>query len=516
MQVDPALSQQHFANARSKLGRAVAASLLVMASSGVTVATEAIALPSIAHADSIDNALNAYPDISMPCEHSPYNVSGSCANYDWGPVHTAAYNDPSEISPRGYAYRNCTDWVAWREATLAGVTVPKNLTDGGSWADNAASDGIAVSTTPEAWDAAVEPGSPGHVAFVESVSSDGSKMTISEYNHDGQGDGDQRTITVSGSGFTKFVDFGKHPSPSQPPANLKADLVVHNADNTWSVAGSTGTSFSGQGIGLSGWGKGDWTGVGDVTGDGKADIVVHNPDNNTFSVAVNDGSGNFDAAGSGTWLSGWSAGDWVGLADVNGDHMDDLVVYNPTNNSFAVALSTGHSFSGSGNWLTGWGIGDYVGLADVTGDGKADLVVHNPSNNSYDVAVSTGSSFTGSGAWLSGWGAGDWVGLGDVTGDGKADLVVHSSDNTWAEATSTGSSFAGSGNWLTGWGAGDWTGLADVTGDGKADIIVHNPDNNTFSVAQSTGSGFNGPTTGVWLSGWGAGDWAGSANLNGN
>jgi hypothetical protein len=66
---------------------------------------------------------------------------------------------------------------------------------------------------------------------------------------------------------------------------------------------------------LSGWSRGDWAGLADLTGDGSADLVVHEPSNATFVVAVNDGAGHFK--GGSVWLSGWSAGDWAGLANVD-------------------------------------------------------------------------------------------------------------------------------------------------------------------------------------------------------
>jgi hypothetical protein len=81
------------------------------------------------------------------------------------------------------------------------------------------------------------------------------------------------------------------------------------------VATSTGSSFAGVGVALQGWSKGNWAGLADVTGDSKADLVVHEPSNASFVVAVNDGSGRFNGAGA--WLTGWSAGDWTGLGNVH-------------------------------------------------------------------------------------------------------------------------------------------------------------------------------------------------------
>jgi surface antigen len=202
-------------NMLANLGMVAAAGALM----GANIAREVIS-PTKAYADTIDDALARYPYKDMPCEHAPYNVSGSCANYDWGPSHTESFNDTSELNPdTHYAYRNCTDWVATRIKQLAGYTVSGSLGNGGDWYDNSPKE--QRSSTPKAWDAAVIPATydtkgnetdPGHVAFVESVGADGKSMTVSEYNHDAKGNGDQRTITIVGSGFTEFVDFGVHPS----------------------------------------------------------------------------------------------------------------------------------------------------------------------------------------------------------------------------------------------------------------------------------------------------------------
>ena len=194
-----------------------------------------------AQAETIAYSDLGYPDASMPCEHSPYNVAGACANYDWGPTHTATYNDPSEYSSRGYAYRNCTDYVAWKLGAL-GASVPHNLGNGGDWYNHAQESQKA--TTPKAGDAAVKPTSSsdayGHVAYVESVNDDGT-ITVSEYNHDVKGDGDTRTGTASSMGFTEFVDFGVHPSGTSggSSSGYTDGQFLHTTDtgNVYEMAG---------------------------------------------------------------------------------------------------------------------------------------------------------------------------------------------------------------------------------------------------------------------------------------
>lgn len=452
------------------------------------------------------------PTVCSPCTDPSCTSSPNSCNdlYDWyengGNGFTGTdcwYNTNSEcFDGNSYEYRNCTSYTAWR-LNQVGVASSKvtGLGNGGQWYNNAP---VAErSTTPKAWDAAVVPGTVGHVAFVESVSTDGTQITVSEYNHDTQGNGDTRTGTPASMGFTEYVDFGVHPSTS------KADIVVHDGTTTnWAVAVSTGSAFSGKGNWYTGWSAGDWTGIGDVSGDGKADIVVHDGTNSKFNVLISTGS---SYSANGTWLSGQSAGDWTGLADVNGDGKADLVIHSGT--TYSVALSNGSSFATPVSWRPSWGIGDWVGLADVNGDGKSDLLVH--SSNAFTVGLSSGTGFGSNGTWLSSWGVGDWTGLADVNGDGKADIITHNpSGNQFNVATSTGTAFSGKGAWYSGWSIGDWAGAADVNGDGKADVVVHDGANSKFNVLVSTGSAFS--ANGTWITGWNAGDWAGLDDVNGS
>jgi surface antigen len=232
---------------RNKIGRLAVVGMLVVSGTALVEAAN----PTAAYADSIDTALANYPDKSMPCEHAPYSATGSCANYDWGNTHTESYNDPSEFSSRGYAYRNCTDWVAYRLSTAASYAVSHSLGNGGDWYNNAPS--IQRSTVPAAWDAAVVPAtynaqgvetSYGHVAFVESVNSvdpnnpGNDNITVSEYNHDALGNGDQRTGTASSMGFTEFVDFGVHPAGGGGgggPTNTGVQMILDGVGDVWGM-----------------------------------------------------------------------------------------------------------------------------------------------------------------------------------------------------------------------------------------------------------------------------------------
>ncbi len=130
--------------------------------------------------------------------------------YDWGPVPDTApgWTVATTHSSRGYSYRNCTDWVAWR---LEQFGVPdssvRGLGNGGQWAANAVGRrGLTESAIPRRGDAAVQVGNPGHVAFVEAVYADGT-IRVSEYNTWFDGTYDTRTGSPAQLGFSVFIQF---------------------------------------------------------------------------------------------------------------------------------------------------------------------------------------------------------------------------------------------------------------------------------------------------------------------
>lgn len=153
----------------------------------VTVATTIgmyIAQSSVGVSAEANAATGGYPDADKPCvaqNDSDYGRSQGvgywCDGYRWGDRATGAEN-----SSRGYGYRNCTDWVAFRMPQLVHKPVPWGWGNANEWDNKAAAAGYAVDTIPEPGDVAVwNTRSYGHVEVVESVNGDGSANT-SGYN----------------------------------------------------------------------------------------------------------------------------------------------------------------------------------------------------------------------------------------------------------------------------------------------------------------------------------------------
>ena len=121
-------------------------------------------------------ATGGYPFTNAVCQSATDTVAGVqyCEGSDWalnGKIYDSSYS--------GYAYRNCTDWVAYRLKTKNGYTMPSGIGDASAWGAYFAKHGIAPNTTPSvgaiAWEADGD-----HVAYVEAVN--GNQVTISEYN----------------------------------------------------------------------------------------------------------------------------------------------------------------------------------------------------------------------------------------------------------------------------------------------------------------------------------------------
>lgn len=126
-----------------------------------------------------------YPDADAVDCRATYGIYSWCKNGSWyHPV-------------RRFAYRNCTDYVAWRKGMVWG-----DIQYGGSghayqWKAGWEARGRTVSTTPKvgavAWWPATSGNTYGHVAYVISVNGDGSAH-VGEYNRGGTGTYGERDV----------------------------------------------------------------------------------------------------------------------------------------------------------------------------------------------------------------------------------------------------------------------------------------------------------------------------------
>lgn len=159
------------------------------------------------------------------------------AGTDDYPYKTAAWCDPGLwcISGRwysdwGFAYRNCTDFVAHRMNAANGVNFYNSMGGGkwgnaNTWDDNARALGYRVDNTPARGAIAqTDAGTYGHVAWVDSVNSNGT-VTIEEYNYAYTGTFNRRTVPASSFRYIHVKDI--------PTSVLNASSISWSAPNWW-------------------------------------------------------------------------------------------------------------------------------------------------------------------------------------------------------------------------------------------------------------------------------------------
>jgi len=137
-------------------------------------------------------SLGGYPWNSSNCTMQGYMSTGG-SNGNGGDGH-------------GYGCRQCVSYVAWKIAKETGIYY-QNWGNGGQWAQSAIRNGYKnLGGTPQPGSIAVLWGNPGHVAWVESVSADGSKVTVSQYNWNyGAGYGMYSVMELSSGFFDQYV-----------------------------------------------------------------------------------------------------------------------------------------------------------------------------------------------------------------------------------------------------------------------------------------------------------------------
>jgi surface antigen len=103
-----------------------------------------------------------------------------------------------------YDFGQCTYWAALRR-TQAGHPIPSSWGNANTWAIRASSNGYVVDHVPEVGAIMETTAGPyGHVAYVESVGSDG-LWTISEMNFKGWDVVDNRTLPAGEAAMYSFI-----------------------------------------------------------------------------------------------------------------------------------------------------------------------------------------------------------------------------------------------------------------------------------------------------------------------
>jgi len=231
--------------------------------------------------------------------------------------------------------------------------------------------------------------------------------------------------------------------------------------------------------------------AGDFNGDGNLDLALGTNDNETLSVLLGDGTGNFTAAPASSITV---TGTPVLVRDFNGDGIPDILLSDETGGSVTVLLGNGDGTFrvAPGSPIT-TDYGSYpVVSADFNGDGIPDLALA----GGYYLTVLLGNgdgSFTELPIGSSSISVATFTSMvvGDFNGDGIPDLAalglaggsvsifLGNGDGTFTQGTSVTPS-AGSPVALA---------TADFNGDGKLDLAVMVGNNGNISVTVLPGNG---------------------------
>lgn len=212
----------------------------------------------------------------------------------------------------------------------------------------------------------------------------------------------------------------------------------------------------------------------DLFGRGRPDLVCANFGNGTFTVWTNRGGGLFASNASYYVFPSLSS---IAAADVNGDHLPDIVVVGPASGGISIHLWTNN---GAGGFASGTAMLPvntlyepyrHVVVADVNNDAKPDLVL---GYGSVLVLTNGGSAgFAVAGNFPAG--PGDAVAVADVNGDEKPDLITcNASTNTLTVLTNAGGGVFGFNTTLIVGNEPESVVVADVNGDGRMDLASGN------------------------------------------
>ena len=236
------------------------------------------------------------------------------------------------------------------------------------------------------------------------------------------------------------------------------DILTLNSSGTISYRPGTGTGTLGKAMSASGWPTSvKLVPFGDLDGDRRNDILVRFSSGELRVYRTMLGQAFLTNTPHTSLGKGWNQYDVLtSPGDISGDGRPDLIARNSATG--AVYLYKGTSTGKLSarvklyaDWKTYKKI---VGVGDLNGDGIGDLVAQDKSNNLYRYLGTGKGTFSARVKLFSAWGGSynTVIGVGDLTGDGKADLLSRdTSGNLWRNNGNGKGAFGARTKIATGW-----------------------------------------------------------------
>lgn len=332
---------------------------------------------------------------------------------------------------------------------------------------------------------------------------DGSTVVLADVNEDG--DVDIVAVSDAGAGnvqlgngdgtfgLPKAFTVGSGRFARLAVGNInndgKLDIVTANADdNTISVSIGAGTGDFAAPQTYPGGETPTGIALADVDADGDLDAVTADRGGDNVSIWLNDGLGVFTAP------VPYAVGNVpysLALSDTNGDSAVGIIATNYGSDFVSILPNDGNGDFSSGQaatYATGDTVND-VAVADIDGDGALDIVTTNLVDDSISLLSGDNAGGFASAINYNVGNAPRAVALGDINGDSQQDIVTANIiDDSVSVLLATSSGFAAAMPYSVGDGPRDVI-LVDADGDGTLDVVTANFGSDDISVLSGDGTG---------------------------
>src|SRR6266480_3049718 len=378
---------------------------------------------------------------STPLNHTSPGVDETCRQISFSPD-----NNPFGLCPGPYPQGGNCVWWGWEMWHLLGYDLPRNWGNAADWIADAERTGLPMGTTPRVGSIAVFPvgdgvwafTSVGHVAFVTSVSGDGSTFNVTYQNYGGP------TPMHVGTGYPvsvinqpryqnnnlRFIYFPRPIDPRLfarlPGVDGNAVAGVANANNLLAHSFSSSSSSGGSSTNTSSTSVQNQLTLGlfpsstdqefnaDFAGNGLSDLLLYNRVKGTLSVlsftnqlrrlekehlptdAINDIAAENNAlspqltslSDATTPVNGWGQSLDIHIGDFAGTGRSDILLYDRVTGTLQLISLTPQLTIQKHVILPGWGTGWELYVARLDGH-RSTVFMYNRLVNSVPIMPTT-------------------------------------------------------------------------------------------------------------------------------